>query len=145
MDGWEILTTYKVLPSRAIRVEEKLARIFKGDNDVLIVELERKPIFKPGHEFTDLHSIRSLFIELADSDTLVTPQFLGNSKLFRQIVAFSPRYGANLLDKEEKIEIRRINKDSWTVNADLEDFQFQGHFNFVDSTIVTNRYKKMYD
>jgi hypothetical protein len=46
LDGWEILTTYKVLPSRAIRVEDKLAKAFKGDNDVLIVELERKPIFQ---------------------------------------------------------------------------------------------------
>ena len=145
LNGWEILTTYRVLPSRTIKVEEKLAKIFKGDNDVLIVELEQKPIFKPGNEVTDLQSIRTLFIELTDLDTLVTPQSPGNSKLLRQIIAFSPKYGAHPLDKEEQIQIKRINEDSWTVNADLEDFQFQGHFNFGDSTIATNRYKKMYE
>jgi hypothetical protein len=145
LDGWEIVTTYKVLPARTIKVEEKLAKTLKGDNDILIVELARKPIFKPGHEVTDLQSVRSLFIELSGSDTLVTPKFLGSSKLLRQIIAFSPKYGANPLDQDEKIEIRKINEDRWAVTADLEDFQFEGNFSFEDSTTVTNRYKKMYE
>jgi len=97
LDGWEIVTTYKALSARTIKVEEKLAKTFPGDNDVLIVELERKPIFKPGpnHEIRDLHSTRSLFLELAEMDTIVTAKMPGISKLLRQIIAFSPRYGAN--------------------------------------------------
>jgi hypothetical protein len=145
LDGWEISTTYRILPSRTIRIEDKIARTFSGTNNVLIVESIHQPIFKPDHVVTDLTSFRDLFIELSDSDTLVTPQSAGNSKMIRQITAFSPDFGAKQLRQNEKIEIKKINKGRWRVTADLEDFQFEGEFSFADSTTVTNRYRKMYE
>jgi hypothetical protein len=145
LDGWEISTTYRILPSRTIRIEDKIARTFSGTNKVLIIESIHQPIFKPDHVVTDLTSFRDLFIELSDSDTLVTPQAPGTSKILRQITAFSPDFGAKELQQDEKIEIEKVDKGTWKITANLEDFQFEGEFSFADSTILTNRYRKMYD
>jgi len=145
LDGWEILTTYHVIPSGTITVDDKIFKIKPGDNNVLIVDLERKPIVKKGkQEPTDLRSKRSLVIELSPADTLVSPNRIGTSKLYRQILAMSPRYGTNPLDSAEKIEIRKTGTKRWTVISELEDFQFRGEFSFVDSSRVTNKFIKRY-
>src|SRR5688572_12977103 len=73
LDGWEYVTTFKVLPDRTISVVDKESKLLTGNDDVLIVDLERKPIFKPGQEVTDLHSTRSLLIQLNSTDSLVRP------------------------------------------------------------------------
>ena len=111
VDDWETITKYTVLPNREITVMGKQSQIVQGNNNVLIVELETKPIFKPGHELTDLHSIRSLLIELNPVDSVVRPDMLGSSKLYRRVVAFSPQYGTNNIGKNEKIEIRKIGQN----------------------------------
>jgi hypothetical protein len=145
LDGWEYVTTFKVFPDRTISVVDKESKLLHGNDDVLIVDLERKPIFKPGQEVTDLHSTRSLLIQLNLTDSLVRPDNLGSSKLYRRIIAFSPEYGTNELKKEEKIELKKIGPRKWTINSDLTDFQFTGEFSFLDSAVVTSVHKEMYN
>lgn len=141
LDGWEIKTTYQVYPSKTISIVGKRHRINSGENNVLIVSRELTPVVKPGEtEPRDLRSIRNLIIELSQTDTLVNPNKLGSSKLLREILAFSPKYGTNPLGKEEKIEIKRKGKNRWQIDSDLIDFQFNGEFSFSDSLKVTNKY-----
>jgi hypothetical protein len=145
LDGWEYVTTFKVLPNKTISVVDKESKLLTGDNDVLIVDLKRKPIFKPGQQVTDLHSTRSLLIQLSVTDSLVRPDKLGSSKLYRRIIAFSPDYGTNELKNDEKIELKKIGQKKWTVKSDLIDFQFSGEFSFLDSAVVTSVHKEVYN
>jgi hypothetical protein len=145
LDGWGYVTTFKVLPDRIISVVDKEAKLLTGDDNVLIVDLERKPIFKPGQEVTDLYSTRSLLIQLNSTDSLVRPDNLGSSRLYRHIIAFSPEYGTNELKKEEKIELKKIGLRKWKIKSDLTDFQFTGEFSFLDSAVVTSVHKEMYN
>ncbi|MBK6963175.1 MAG: hypothetical protein IPH20_04355 [Bacteroidales bacterium] len=141
IDRWEIKTTYQVYPSKAVSIVDNRFRINSGENNVLIVSIEQIPVVKAGQsEPTDLWSLRKLIIELNQADTLVNPARLGSSKILREILAFSPNYGTNPLDKEEKIEIRKIGNNRWEINSELTDFQFKGEFNFNDYSIVTNKY-----
>ncbi|MGC3945537.1 MAG: hypothetical protein QM762_13640 [Chryseolinea sp.] len=145
LDGWEYVTTFKVLPNKTISVVDKESKIMTGDNHVLIFDLERKPIFKPGQELTDLHSTRSLLIQLSPTDSLVRPDNLGSSKMYRQIIAFSPDYGTNELKSDEKIELKNVGQKKWSIKSDLTDFQFSGEFSFLDSAVVTSVHKEMYN
>ena len=141
VDGWEIKTTYQVHPSKTISIVDKRFKINSGENNVLIVSREVTPVIKIGQtEPSDLRSIRNLIIELSQTDTLVNPNKLGSSKILREILAMSPNYGTNPLDKEEKIEIQRIGKNRWKIISDLIDFQFKGEFSFSDSSRVTSKY-----
>ncbi len=141
LDGWEIRTTYKVYPSKKILVIDNGFQISSGENDVLIVSRELTPIVKKGQtEPTDLRSQINLIIELSQTDTLVNPIKLGSSKILREVLAFSPNYGIRPLDKDERIEIKRIGKSRWAIDSDLIDFQFNGEFSFTDSLRVTNKY-----
>lgn len=144
LDGWEYVTTFRIYPSRSLTVIEKRAKVIPGDNSVLVVELEKVPIYKPNvPKLTDLHSYRFLFAELSLKDTLVSPAHLGNSKIIREIIAMSPQYGVNDLSPNEKIEIKKMSSNRWKVSSDLEDFQFEGEFSFADSSIVTSRHRQM--
>lgn len=111
---------------------------------MLVVELERKPIFKPNvSQPTDLHCYKFLFAELSLKDTLVSPSHLGNSKIIREIIAMSPQYGVGELNPSEKIEIKKLTSNRWRVISDLEDFQFEGEFSFADSSTVVSKRKQM--
>jgi len=144
IDGWEYVTTFKTYPARSLTVVEKRAKIISGDNSVLVVEWERKPILKPNvSEPRDLRSYRFLFAELNLKDTLVSPAHLGSSKIIREIIAMSPQYGVNDLKPNEKIEIKKLTSNRWRVKSDLEDFQFEGEFSFADSSTVTSKHKQM--
>ena len=141
LDGWEVKTTYQVYPSKTISIVDKGFKINSGENNVLVVTRELIPVVKVGQtEPTDLQSIINLIIEVSQADTLVSPSKLGSSKILREILAFSPNYGTHLLDKKEKIEIKRIGKNRWTIDSDLVDFQFKGEFSFSDSSTVTDKY-----
>lgn len=87
---------------------------------------------------------RDLLIELDANDTIVTPSNLGKSKIYRQIIKMSPYSGADFLKPNEKIEIRRLTRNRWKVKSDLEDFQFEGEFSFVDSSSFKSKYKKLF-
>ena len=144
LDGWEYVTTFKTYPYSSIDVVERRAKIVSGENYVLVVELERKLIFKPnGPELTDLHSFRFLFAELNSKDTLVSPAHLGSSKIIREIITISPQYGVNELNPSEKLEIKKITSNRWKVVSELEDFQFEAEFSFADSSIITSRHRQM--
>jgi hypothetical protein len=144
INGWEYVTTFKTYPARSLTVVEKRAKIISGDNSVLVVELEKKPILKPNvSEPRDLHSYRFLFVELSLKDTLVSPAHLGSSRIIREIIAMSPQYGVNDLNPSEKIEIKKLTSNRWRVKSDLEDFQFEGEFSFADSSAITSKHKQM--
>jgi len=144
IDGWEYVTTFKTYPSSSLSIDGKRARIDSGNNNLLVVELETKPILKhdaPTNE--DLQSFRALFIELNSTDSLVSPLHLGNSRIVREYISMSPRYGVNQLDPKENIDITRIGPNKWRIVSQLEDFPFEGEFNFSDSNVLTSRHRQM--
>ena len=143
--GWEYVTTFKILPSKQITISEKQSEIVEGNNNVFIITLEVRPIFKPGKHLTDLHSYRSILIELSNKDSLVTPMNLGRSHIYREVLAMSPQYGTNNLDSTEKITIARTGLNRWAVEADLYDLQFEGTVSLTDSMVLSNTRKHMYD
>lgn len=144
LDGWESLTTFQVSPSKSIIVSDKRAKIIQGSNNVLVVELQRKPILKrETDKLSDVHTARRLVIELNPQDTFVTPGKLHQSKIYREILAMSPRYGVNLLKSNEKITIEKIMLNRWKVTADLEDFKFDWEISFADSSKITSRHKEL--
>jgi hypothetical protein len=141
LDGWEIKTTYQIYPSKSISIIDKRFKMNSGENNVLIVSKELTPVVKKGEtEPTDLRSTTNLIIELSPTDTFINPGKLGSSKILREVLAFSPDYGTSPLDKEEKIEIKKIGENRWEIVSDLIDFQFNGQFSFIDSSRVTNKY-----
>lgn len=143
--GWEYITTFKVLPSKQITVSEKQSEIIEGNNSVFIITSQALPIFKPGQHFTDLHSYRSILIELSNKDSIVTPMNLGRSHIYREVLAMSPQYGTNNLDPTEKITIARTALNRWRVEADQYDLQFEGTVSLTDSMVLSNTRKHMYD
>ena len=143
--GWEYVTTFKVLPSKQITVLEKQSEIVEGNNNVFIITTEIRPIFKPGKHLTDLHSSRSILIELDNDDSIVTPMNLGSSHIYREVLAMSPQYGTNKLDPTEKITIAKTALNQWVVDADLYDVQFEGTVSFTDSTVISSTRKHLYN
>lgn len=141
--GWEYVTTFRILPSKQITIFEKQSELVDGNNTVFIITSEVRPIFKPGKHLTDLHSYRSIFIELSNKDSLVTPMNLGKSHIYREVLAMSPQYGTNSLDPSEKIRIARTGLNRWAVEADLYDLQFEGTVSFSDSTAISTTRKRM--
>ena len=151
LDGWEYRTTYKVLPSRSITFVKSspeavlgFAEIVPGKNDLLTVHIVKKPIYSSDRRMSDLVTYRDLLIELNPMDSVVTPLNLGHSRIFRQIVKMSPYAGAEAIESGEKIEIRRQASKRWQVKSDLEDFQFQAEFSFIDSSTFTTRHTQMF-
>ena len=150
INGWEYITTYKVLPSHSINFVKRsphavlgFAELIFGKNNVLTCSIEKRPIFKLGHILTDLVTYRDLLIELDPNDTVITPSHLGQSKIYRQIIKMTPDAGADFLKAEEKIEIRRLPRNRWRVKSELEDFQFESEFSFADSSTVTSKWREM--
>jgi len=142
--GWEYVTTFQIYPAKSINIIEKRVKLVRGENHVLGVALEKKPILKPNApEIKDLQSHRFLFLELCLKDSVVNPSNLGCSKIIREIIAMSPNYGANKLNLLEKIECRNISSTRWKVISRLDDFQFEGEFSFADSSIVSSKHVEM--
>lgn len=144
LNGWEYITTFTVLPKKTISIVDKESKIIAGNNDVLVVDVERKPIFKLGQEILDINSTISLLIQLYPSDSVVRPNHLGASRLYRRVVAFSPQYGVNEVKDDENIEITKAGPQRWKIKSDLTDFSFSGEFIFCDSSVVKTVYKEMY-
>ncbi|TCL13748.1 hypothetical protein EV198_0578 [Roseivirga ehrenbergii] len=140
VDHWEINTTFKTFENSTLDIDtvENEYKIAEGHNQVFIVTTEKNPVFKEGKELTDLYSTKSLLIELDTLDNLVTPENPSNSRLFQQLIAFSPDYGINPLDKEEKITFTRNNKNVWTIESDIYDFVFRGQLDFSTEQSWTN-------
>lgn len=140
VDHWEISTTFKTHNNSTIEIDtvENKYKIADGYNQVLIVTTEKNPIFKEGKELTDLYSTKSLLIELDTLDNKVTARNSSNSRLYQQLIALSPDYGINQLDKDEKITFTRKDKDEWTVESDIYDFVFSGQLDFSADQTLTN-------
>jgi hypothetical protein len=132
VDHWEISTTFKTFENSTLDIDtvENEYKIAEGHNQVFVVTTEKNPVFKEGKELTDLYSTKSLLIELDTIDNSVTAGNPSNSRLFRQLIAFSPDYGINPLGKDEKITFTRNDKDVWTVESDIYDFVFNGQLDF---------------
>jgi len=137
--GWEQVSTIQVLPNKSVFIKEKRANIIKGENNVVMVRFERRPIYKSNKDtLMDVYASRNLLIELNWDDSLITPNHLGKSKIYREILAMSPKYGVNNLEKDEKITIQRIGH-RWEIISALEDFKFHTQFSFTDSSLISSR------
>ncbi|WP_338220517.1 hypothetical protein [Algoriphagus sp. oki45] len=141
VDHWEITKTYLTYNNSSFLIDtvNNEFKVIDGHNQILIVTIERNPIFKEGKELTDLYSTESLLIELDSSDNLVTVQKPSNSKLFRKLVAFSPDYGINPLHSEEQLTLTRKDGSIWTINSQIDDFIFKAEFNFLTNQTLTDK------
>ena len=142
VDHWEINRTFNTYNNSTLEIDtvENEYQIASGHNQILIVTTEKNPVFKEGKELTDLYSTKSLLIELDKADNSVTPETPSNSRLFRQLIAFSPDHGINLLDKSEKIKLIRKDKTVWAVEADIDDFVFSGQLDFSTDQTLTDKF-----
>ena len=95
VDHWEITRTFETYNNSVLAIDTVNTEyeILSCDKQVLIVTIEKNPVFKEGEELTDLNSTKSILIELDNSDSLVTAANQLNSRLFKQLIAFSPVYG----------------------------------------------------
>ena len=141
VDHWEITKTYNTYNNSTLNIDtvENEYQIVSGNNQILIVTIERSPVFKEGKELTDLYSTKSLLIELDTADNFVTAEKPQNSGLFRKLIAFSPDYGINPLKKEEKITLTREDKTIWKVEVNISDFVFSGQLNFATNQTLTEK------
>jgi hypothetical protein len=143
VDYWEITKTYETFSNSSLLIDtlENNFKIVPGENQVLILEIERNPIFKKGKELTDLASAKSLLIELNIEDNEVSNLRPSNSKLFRKLIAFSPDYGINKLDSAEIIKFTRKDSTVWQIESQIVDFVFNAEFNFQKNQSLVTRYK----
>jgi hypothetical protein len=141
VDHWEITKNYNTYNNSKLSIDtvENEYQIVSGNNQILIVTIEKNPIFKEGKELTDLYSTKSLLLELDTADNYVTAEKPQNSGLFRKLIAFSPDYGINLLKKEEKITLTRGDKTIWKVEVDISDFVFSGQLDFATDQTLTEK------
>src|SRR5258708_13682286 len=77
VDGWEYITTYRILPAHSIIFVKRspeavlgFAEFVSGKNDVLILRIEKRPIFKQGRNITDLVTFKDLLLELNPGETI---------------------------------------------------------------------------
>ncbi len=141
VDHWEITKTFLTYNNSTLLVDtvDNEYKVTAGHNQILIVTIERNPIFKENKELTDLYSTKSLLIELDTSDNLVTAKTPSNSKLFRKLIAFSPDHGIKPLQISEQITFTRKDSSSWTVNSQVQDFVFNGDLNFLTNQTLTDK------
>ncbi len=139
IEHWEISTTIKTYKNSTLNVDtvDNDYKITDGNNQVLIVTTEKKPVFKEGKELTDLYSTKSLLIELDTLDNFITADNPSYSKLYRQLIAFSPDYGITPLSKDEKIIFKRKDENVWAVESDIHDFVFSGQLDFSTDQTLT--------
>ncbi|TYP73666.1 hypothetical protein [Aquimarina intermedia] len=143
VDHWEITRTFETYNNSELIIDtlENAYKIEGGINQVLIISVERNPIFKEGKELSDLYSTKSLLIELDISDSLVSTSKPTNSKLFRKLIAFSPDYGINPLDSNEKMELTRKDSTVWEIESEIYDFVFSAELDFGNRQSLTTRIK----
>lgn len=143
VDHWEINRTFKTLNNSTLQVDtlNNNYNVVSGHNQVLIVTTEKIPVFKEGKELTDLYSTKSLLIELDSADNQVTAENPMNSRMFRLLIAFSPDYGINPLDKMDQITLTRTNSTAWTIVSKIYDFEFNGQIDFVTNQSLTDTYQ----
>ena len=142
IDHWEISRTFSTYNNSKIEIDTiaNEYEVASGYNQVLIIITEKKPIFKEGKELTDLYSTKTLLIELDSIDNLVTAETPGNSRLFRQLIAFSPDYGIKPLDKEEEIKLTRKDSTTWTIYSEIHDFIFNCQLDFKTNQTLTDKF-----
>jgi hypothetical protein len=142
VDHWEISRTFETHNNSTLDIDmvENEFKVVTGNNQILIVTVEKSPVFKEGKELTDLYSTKSLLIELDQKDSFVTAETPSNSRFFRKLVAFSPDYGINPLYQNEKISLKRNGISVWVIDSDIEDFIFSGQLDFGSNQILIDRY-----
>ena len=142
VDHWEINRTYETHNNSKLNIDtlENEYRIESGLNQVLILSVEKKPIFKEGKNISDLYSTESLLIELDIADHLVSTSKPANSKLYRKTIAFSPDYGINLLGPNEKLVFTRKDSTVWKITSEIYDFEFNAELGFDKKQVITTKF-----
>jgi len=141
VDHYEIIKTFNIYHNKKLIVDTvgNTFKINEGNNDVLEVKIENKPVFKPGKSADDLYSYRNFLFELNPLDSLINTTSVSKSKLYRQVIAMSPSHGIRTLKKDEKIEISRIHLDKWKFKSQLYDFEFNAELSFATDQMLQDK------
>ena len=144
IDYWTVSTHFETFKDSQLAIDtvQNDFLVQQGKNQVLIVTIEREPIFKEGKELTDLYSSSSLLFELNNEDSIVTPNNPLKSKLLRKLIAFSPEHGIKKLYKEEKIKLVRIDPNSWKIESKLQELDLSATLNFKANQDLIIRHKE---
>ncbi len=142
VDHWEISRTLKTYTNSTLDIDtlKHEYQISSGRNQVLIVEIEKKPVFKVGKELTDLYSAQTLLIELDSADSSVSAMTPLNSRFYKKLIAFSPDHGIRPMDKSEKIVLIRQSPTVWKIDSHFPDFVFNAELDFSTNQVLTNNY-----
>ena len=142
VDHWEVSKTYKTFNNSSLEIDttENEYEITNGYNQVLLVTIENKPVFKEGKELSDLYSTKTLLIELDSSDNIISANSPSKSKILRLLISFSPDYGINPLHPEENIVIKRKGNSIWQIVSNISDFVFTGEVDFSSKQILTEKH-----
>jgi hypothetical protein len=141
IDHWEITRNFKNYTNSSLLIDtvKDTYDIIKGHNQVFIITIAKKPIFKKDMYISDLSWGEALLIELDEKDTLVTANKMENSKLFRRNSTFSPNHGIKLLKNNEDIMFKREGNNIWKVNSKIKNFVFKGELNFLTNQKLTEK------
>jgi hypothetical protein len=145
LDHWEITRSYDIYSNSKIDLDylNSEYKVVGGTSCVLIIKIERQPIFKKGKELTDLYSSTSLIIEIDPNDSIVTTEIAkSKSKLFRQLFAFSPEGGIKELTNKDKIKLVRIRNNYWSINSEVRDFIFKANLDLTTNQNLSINYKE---
>ena len=132
VDHWEVSTHLRTYGNSQLAIDtvENEYQVQQGENQVVIVTIDRIPIFKENKELTDLHTSSSLLFELNKTDSIVSAGAPLNSGLFRKLIAFSPDYGIKKLNEEEDIKLVRIDATIWEIDSKLRDLDLSAKLDF---------------
>lgn len=144
VDHWEVSTHLQTYGNSQLAIDtvESEYQIQQGEKQIVVVTIDKTPVFKEGKELTDLHSSSSLLLELDKTDSVVTADKPLNSRLFRKIVAFSPNYGIKKLNKEENIKLVRTGTKSWMIDSELQDLDLAAKLDFNSNQELILRHKE---
>lgn len=143
VDHWEVSAHFQTFGNSQLDIDtvENEYQIQQGEKQIVVVTIDKAPIFKEGKELTDLHSSSSLLFELDQTDSTVTADKPLNSRLFRKIVGFSPNHGIKKLNKEENIKLVRTGPKSWVIDSELQDLDLSAKLDFNSNQELILRHK----
>jgi len=143
LKGWEHSFSFRVLLHKSIVVVDKRASLVAGNNTVIVTKVDTHPMYLEGEDsLNDVSESRNLFIEINAIDTLITPERLGESKIYREILAFSTKYGISELKPDENIMITQ-DGNHCLIKSVLNDFNFELQCSLIDSSHFSNKTQEL--
>lgn len=142
-DHWETRRTINIYKSSRIVIDaiNNEFEVKEGVNKVLTVSLQSDLIVKNGKKLDDAYSSKTLLIELNPNDSIVTANTsMISSRIYRQLINFSPDYGIKPLDKNEKITLTKLSKTKWKIKSEVIDFEFNAELSFEENQVWMDKF-----